>query len=77
MKVKLSLVQQRVRAASVACPHIRVGPFDGELVDPRVVVDHVVAGLGGDELAAQHPPGQAEAHHTLHGRGPVAQRNKA
>lgn len=61
---------------SVLCPYIRVGSYDGELVEPLVVVDHAVAGLAGDQLTAQHPPGQPEVHHTLHRRGPVAQRHK-
>ncbi|TNN60152.1 hypothetical protein EYF80_029585 [Liparis tanakae] len=30
-------------------------------------------GEGGDQLVAQHPPGEAEVHHALHGGGPVVQ----
>lgn len=57
-------------------PYVCVGSFDGELAEPLVVVDQPVAGLGGDQLTAQHPPGQTEVHHTLHRRGPVVQRHK-
>lgn len=56
--------------------YICVGSFDGELAEPLVVVDGAVAGLGGGQLSAQHPPGQAEAHHALQRRGPVVQRHK-
>lgn len=57
------------------CPYVCVGSVDGELVEPLVVVDHAVAGLGGDQLTAQHPPGHAEVHHVLHRSRPVAQRH--
>lgn len=56
-------------AASYVC----VRPLDGELVEPGVVVDHAVAALAGDQLAAEHPPGQVEMHDALHGAGPVAE----
>lgn len=49
------------------CPYIGVGSRDGDLVEPIVIVDHAVAGPGGGQLTAQHPPGQAEVHHALHG----------
>ena len=52
-------------------PYINVGSFDGELVEPLVVADHAVAGLGGGQLRAQHAPGQPEVHHALQSRGPV------
>lgn len=53
--------------------HFRVGSFDGELVEPLVVVDHAVTGLTGDQLIAQHPPGKTEVQHALHCTGPVVQ----
>lgn len=54
-------------------PYIDVGSFDGELVEPLVVFDHAIAGLGGGQLGAQHAPGQTEVHHTLQSRGPIVQ----
>lgn len=60
---------------SICVTHVRVGSFDGELVDPLVVVDHAVGDLAGDQLIAQHPPGQPEVHHALHCSGPVVQRH--
>lgn len=57
-------------------PYIDVGSFDGELVEPLVVVDHAAVGLGGGQLRTQHAPGQTEVHHALQSRGPVAQRHK-
>ena len=58
------------------CHYIRIGSFDGELVEPLVVVYHAFAGPAGDQLTTKHPPGQTEAHHALHCRGPVVQRHQ-
>lgn len=58
-----------VRIRSYVC----VCALDGELVEPGVVVDHAFAALAGDQLAAEHPPGQVEVHDALHGGRPVAE----
>lgn len=53
--------------------YVSVASRDGELVEPLVVVYYAFDVLAGDQLRAQHPPGQVQVHHVLHCRGPVVQ----
>lgn len=70
---------QRIRTLNISkySFYISVGSFDGQLIEPLVVIDHAVSGFAFDQLKAQHSPGQAKVHHTLHCFSPVRQIHKA
>lgn len=49
--------------------------FYGKFLEPFLIVQRAVRSLAGDQLRAQHPPGQAQVQHALHSGGPVGQRD--